>query len=67
MERPTMVKIWCDVTCAKCGAMLGKSGYYSPKRIKAIKTEAKEKGWKQFDGSSYCAECLKEEISDRSR
>lgn len=48
--------IWCEVTCGRCGATAGTSGYYSPDRIKALKRETKD--WR--DDENYrvlCPEC----------
>ena len=51
--------IYCEVTCRHCGALAANSGYYSPERIKKLKTETKN--W--IEDEQYgilCPECREE-------
>lgn len=53
--------IWCEVTCRRCGRVANASGYYSPDRIKRLKTETKN--WEANDENYgiLCPNC-KDEI-----
>ena len=51
--------IFCEVTCSHCGDLAIKSGYYSPERIKALKTETKD--WiRDEEYGVLCPKCKKE-------
>lgn len=55
-----MVIIWCEISCSNCGSISAYSGYYSPKRIKALKEEVKRKEWSiTKDGNILCSDCQK--------
>ena len=57
MKRP---KIWCDVTCIYCGVTAKNSGYYSIKRINALKEEVEN--WRTNEaGDAICPNCSQEE------
>lgn len=45
--------IWCEVSCGRCGAIAGASGYYSPDRIRALKRETQD--WR--DDEDYRVLC----------
>lgn len=52
--------IWCEVTCRRCGTVASASGYYSPERIKKLKSQTKD--WEANDESYgvLCPDCKKE-------
>lgn len=60
-------KIYCEITCNSCGALLQGSGYYkNTSNISKLKENAKEDGWvwdEEF-GGNLCPQCqvdIKEE------
>ena len=61
-------KVYCEITCNNCGALLKGSGYYkNPSIISRLKETAKECNWiwdEEFDGN-LCPECQKEIKEER--
>lgn len=54
-----MSLIWCEVKCLRCGRVAYYSGWYSPERIKKLKTETKD--WAEDDDYSIvCPDCKNE-------
>lgn len=60
-------KVYCEITCNSCGALLAGSGYYkNASIISRLKTNAKEAGWiwDEVFGGNLCPTCqedIKEE------
>lgn len=53
-------KIWCEVTCGRCGKMATDSGYYHNKlTIALLKEEIKDWEYTE-DYGNLCPECLRE-------
>ena len=51
--------IWCEVKCLRCGCIANASGWYSPDRIKRLKTETKN--WQEHeDYSIICSDCVED-------
>ena len=61
-------KVYCEITCSSCGALLKGSGYYkNASIISKLKSNANESGWvwdEEF-GGNLCPECQKEVKEER--
>lgn len=51
-------KIYCEVTCAHCGALASASGYYrNAETISRLKKDTKD--WVCVDGDNLCPDCYR--------
>ena len=56
-------KVYCEITCNSCGALLKGSGYYkNASIISKLKSNANESGWIWDEklGMNLCPNCQKE-------
>ena len=61
-------KVYCEITCNSCGALLKGSGYYkNASIISKLKSNANESGWvwdEEF-GGNLCPSCQEEVKEER--
>lgn len=61
-------KVYCEITCNSCGALLKGSGYYkNASIISKLKSNANESGWiwdEEF-GGNLCPKCQEEIKEER--